>query len=78
MKKYSLVVDCGIPYEEKLSKKALMKELRKLSKKALMKELKKLSKKRDEPYCDINVYLGKKDVTDSVFKKYHKKKKRKR
>ena len=66
MKKYNLVVDCGIPYEEKLSKKALMKEL------------KKLEKKRDEPYCDINVYLGKKDVTDSVFKKYHKKKKRKR
>jgi len=62
MKKYTLVVDCGIPYEEKLSKPKLMKELR------------KLSKKRDEPYCDIWVYHGKKDVTDSVFKQYHKQK----
>jgi hypothetical protein len=62
VKKYILVVDCGIPYEEKLSKKAVMKEL------------KKLSKKRDEPYCDINVYSGKKNVTDSFFKQYHKKK----
>jgi len=59
-KKYTLVVDCGIPYEEKLGRKKLMKEL------------KKISKKKDVPHCDVTVYLGKKDVTNSVFRQYHK------
>lgn len=63
-KNYTLVVDCGIPYEEKLNKTSLMRQL------------KKLKKKRDEPYCDISIYRGKKDVTTSIFKKLHKKKRR--
>jgi len=65
MRKYSLVVDCGIPYEEKLTKKQLMKELKKLEKKAA-----------EEPSCDVWVYKGEKDVTESVFKTYRKKKRR--
>jgi hypothetical protein len=61
--KYTLVVDFGIPYEEKLDKKSLMKELKLLEKKA-----------KDSPYADVWIYDGRdKDVTDKVFKEYHKK-----
>jgi hypothetical protein len=61
-KKYDLVIDCGIPYE-----------LKKLSEKKLMIELKKLGKKsKKAPYCDINIYRGKRDVSNNMFKKFHK------
>ena len=62
MKKYTVVVDCGIPYEEKVPSKKLMAKLKSIGKQS-----------KDAPHCDVFVYRGKKDVTDSVFKKYHKK-----
>lgn len=61
VKKYTLLVDCGIPYEEKLDEKKLMKELKAIGK-----------KQKNYPHCDISIHLGKKDVTDSMFKKYFK------
>ena len=64
-KKYTLVIDCGIPYDfENISETKVMRELKKLEKKS-----------DDSPYCDINIYHGKKDVTNGMFKKFRKMKK---
>jgi hypothetical protein len=60
-KKYTLVVDFGIPYEVgNLTQDEVLSALDSLSRKA-----------RSSPQADTWVYLGKRDVTNSMFKKFH-------
>lgn len=59
MKKYTLVVDFGIPYEEHLTERELMRALADLGRRAHL-----------YPQNDVWIYDGKKDVTNKMFNKY--------
>lgn len=59
------MVDVGKPYELDVNEKELMKEL---------KDLEEIAE--ESLYCDVFIYHGEKDVTDSMFKKYFKKRNR--